>query len=131
MRSPTRKKQKVWYSKITEKQVGIDTIELYDKPTMKRLVVSATAGDSLEIGAGIVPNYDRVITVYNKPLPEVKESYALWIDVKPVLDDNGYILLENDGYTPVTPPDYTLKRILGTEKGTVFRYGISKIGGNR
>lgn len=135
MRSRTRQKQKVWYSKVTEEQQGIDTIQIYDKPTMIKAVVSATAGTSDEIGAGLVPDYDRVITTY-KPLP-VEEGYAFWIDKVPQLDDEGNLVMEEpkedkgDSQEPIMPPDYTLKRILATQKGTVFRYGISKIGGNR
>ena len=55
---------------------------------------------------------------------------AVWVDTVPQLDDSGSLVMAGDGITPVTPPDYTLKKILGTQKGKVFRYGISKIGGS-
>lgn len=129
MRSPTRKKQKTWYSQVIEDQVGINTIKKYSKPKMVRLSVADTAGTSEEIGAGLVPNYDRLMTSY-KVLP-VDVGYVFWIDREPLLDDDENLLLEKDGINPVVPPDYVLKRILSTQKGTVHRYGISKIGGNR
>lgn len=128
MRSRTRQKQKTWYSKVTEDQVGINTIKKYSKPKMVKLVVADTAGTSEEIGAGLVPDYDRLMTSY-RVLP-VDEGYVFWIDLAPLLDDDGNLLLEKDNINPVVPPDYVLKRILSTQKGTVHRYGISKIGGN-
>ena len=55
---------------------------------------------------------------------------AVWVDKIPQLDDFGNLVMKDDGVTPITPPDYTLKKVLRTQKGKVFRYGISKIGGS-
>lgn len=129
MRSPSRIKQKVWFSKIEEVIEGIDTIQRYSKPIMKRFTVSATAGIPEEISAGIVPTYDRYITSFDSDF-KPEEGNLVFVDIEPVLDENGNLLLKDDGITPVTPPDYTLKKILTTQRGKVFRYGISKIGGS-
>lgn len=129
MRSPSSLKQKVWFSKIEEVVEGIDTIQKYSKPIMKRFSVSATAGTPEEISAGIVPTYNRYITSYDRNF-KPEEGMAVWVDTVPQLDDSGSLVMAGDGITPVTPPDYTLKKILGTQKGKVFRYGISKIGGS-
>lgn len=129
MRSLSRQKQKVWHSRIEEVQDGINTVFRYQKPIMKKCTVSATAGTPEEISAGVVPTYDRYITSYDRNLG-FKETDVFWIDVAPEVDDNGNLVMQEDGITPVTPPDYTLKKILDTQKGKVARYGISKIGGS-
>lgn len=129
MRSPSRLKQKIWFSKIEEVIEGIDTVQKYSKPIMKRFTVSATAGTPEEISAGIVPTYDRYITSFDGDF-EPEEGMTVWVDKVPQLDDSGNLVMADDGITPVTPPDYTLKKILTTQRGNVFRYGISKIGGS-
>ena len=131
MRSPSRLKQKVWFSKITEDSSSIDPVITYSKPIMKRFTVSATAGLPEEIAAGIVPTYDRYITSYDREFCKVaEEGMAVWVDKIPQIGDSGNLIMADDGITPVTPPDYTLKKILATQRGKVFRYGISKIGGS-
>lgn len=131
MRSPSRLKQKVWFSKIEEVIDGIDTVQKYSKPIMKRFAVSATAGTPEETAEGIVPTYDRYITSYDRSFCDIaEEGMAIWVDKIPQIDDLGDLVMAEDGKTPVTPPDYTLKKILATQRGKVFRYGISKIGGS-
>ena len=68
MRSPVRDRQKVWFSTITEKKVGIDTIQEYSKPIMRKLTVSAGTGAPSQISAGLVVDYDRDIVSYSKSL---------------------------------------------------------------
>lgn len=129
MRSPSRLKQKIWFSKIKEVIEGIDTVQRYSKPIMKRFTVSATAGTPEEIAAGIVPTYDRYITSFDKDFnPE--EGNLVFVDIEPVLDDSGNLVMSEDGITPVTPPDYMLRKIIDSQKSKVARYGISKIGGS-
>lgn len=131
MRSPSRLKQKIWFSKIKEVIEGIDTVQRYNKPIMKRFTVSATAGTPEEISAGIVPTYDRYITSYDRSFCDIaEEGMAVWVDKIPQIDDLGDLVMAEDGKTPVTPPDYTLKKILDSQKSKVARYGISKIGGS-
>lgn len=129
MRSSSRLKQTVWISKIEEVIEEIDTVQKYSKPIMKRFTVSATAGTPEEISAGIVPTYDRYITSFDRGF-KPEEGMSVWVDNVPQLDDFGNLLMSDDGITPITPPDYTLKKILATQRGKVFRYGISKIGGS-
>lgn len=129
MRSPSRLKQKIWFSKIKEVIEGIDTVQRYNKPIMKRFTVSATAGTPEEISAGIVPTYDRYITSYDRNF-KPEEGMAVWVDKIPQLDDSGNLVMAEDGITPVTPPDYMLRKIIDSQKSKVARYGISKIGGS-
>lgn len=131
MRSPSRLKQKIWFSKIEEVIEGIDTVQRYSKPIMKRFTVSATAGTPEEISAGIVLTYDRYITSYDRGFCDiVEEGMAVWVDKVPQIDDHGNLVMEEDRITPVTQPDYTLKKIIDSQKSNVARYGISKIGGS-
>lgn len=134
MRSPSRLKQKVWFSKIEEVIEGIDTVQRYSNLIMKRFTVSATAGTPEEIAAGIVPTYDRYITRYKNSCCdndiEYEEGMAVWVDKIPKIDNSGNLVMAEDGKTPVAPPDYTLKKIIDSQKSKVARYGISKIGGS-
>lgn len=128
MRSPVKDRQPVYFSAITEKKVGIDTIQEYNKPIMKQFTVSATSGTPEELSAGIVPTYERYITSYDRNF-KPQEGDLVFVDVDPKLDESGNLILSDDGYTPVTPPDYRIEKILDTKRGRVARYGISKIGG--
>lgn len=131
MRSPSRQKQRVWFSKITEDSSSIDSVISYSKPIMKKFTVSATAGTPEETAAGIVPTYDRYITSYDRSFCDIaEEGMAVWVDKIPQIDDFGNLVMSDDGITPVTPPDYTLKKIIDTAKGSVARYGIKKVGGS-
>lgn len=66
MRGLVRQKQKVYWSRITEKTEGLDRIKVYEKPVLYSFSVSSTAGTPEEIAAGIVPDYDRYITSFNR-----------------------------------------------------------------
>ena len=127
MRNFKQQEQKVWFTRITEKNIGIDKVKVYAKPFMKELPISATSGTPDEVAAGIVPNYDRYITSYKKL--DVQEGDMCFVDVEPQLDASGELVMTDD-YIPVTPPDYRIVKLLVTQKGFVFRYGKSKIGGN-
>lgn len=125
MRGLKRQKQSVYWSKITEEIRGIDTIEVYSKPQKLHFSVSATAGTPEEIAAGIVPDYDRYITSFDREF-KPQEGNVFWIDTIPKLDGQGNLVLEDD--IPAVMPDYRLKKILDTQRGNIARYGISKIG---
>lgn len=118
MRGLKRQQQSVYCAKVTEEIDGIDTIPKYSNLELHRFSVSATAGTPAEIFAGIVPDYDRYITSFDRSFtPE--EGDVFWIDVSPAIDESG---------VPTIMPDYRLKKILDTQKGNVARYGIVKIG---
>lgn len=129
MRSLSRLKQFVWFSKVREIQVGIDTIHQYSNLIEKKFTISPNSGTPEELAAGIVPTYDRYITSFDRDF-KPEEGMAVWVDKIPQLDDSGNLVMADDGITPVTPPDYTLKKIIDTAKGSVARYGIKKVGGS-
>lgn len=129
MRSRVRDRQKVWWVSIEEVHNGIDTYTKYNKPIMKKQTVSATAGSSAEISAGLVPEYDREVVSYDRNFKPV-EGTLLFVDVVPKLDEEGNLIMGDDGVTPVTVPDYRLVKIFDTQRGNVAVYGIERIGGS-
>lgn len=132
VRSRVRDRQRVWFSKITEKKVGIDTIQDYSKPIMRKLTVSAGTGAPTQISAGLVVDYDREITSYDKSLrSEVTEGSVCWVDVIPEIAEDGSLILSDDEVTPTVPPDYRVDKIFSTARGEVDVLGIKKIGGNQ
>lgn len=125
MRGLKRQKQSVYWSRVTEELDGINTIPTYQKPEIHKFSVSATAGTPEEISAGIVPDYDRYITSFERSF-KPEEGDVFWVDAVPKLDDDGNLILSDE--VPVVTPDYRLKKILDTKRGNVARYGITKIG---
>ena len=126
MRSLLKDRQKVWFSTAERRIVGLDTVFTYSTPVCKRLTVSATAGYPEELSSGLAPDYDRVITCYDRCF-QPEEGTFLWVDVEPGLTSRGELVTEDDGFTPTVLPDYVLKRVLNTQKGVVARFGISKM----
>ena len=124
MRNFKQQEQKVWFTRITEKNIGIDKVKVYAKPFMKELPVSDTSGTPEETSAGAVLNYDRYITSHKKL--DIREGDLCFVDLEPKLDENGELAMTDD-YIPVTPPDYRIVKLLVTQRGIVFRYGISRI----
>lgn len=129
MRSPVKDRQKVWFSTITEKKVGIDTIQEYSKPIVRKLTVSAGTGQPGQISAGLVVDYDREVVNYDHDFIQT-EGNAVWVDVEPKLNEDGSLTMSDDGITPVTPPDYWIKQIFRTQKGNIDVFGIKRYGGN-
>ena len=131
MRSPVRDRQPIYFSTITEKKAGIDTVQEYSNPIMRKLTVSAGTGAPTQISAGLVVDYDREITSYDKSLrSEVTEGSVCWVDVIPEISEDGGLVMSDDGVTPTVPPDYRVDKIFSTAKGNVDVFGIKKIGGN-
>ena len=131
MRSPVNQRQPVYFSTITENKVGIDTIQEYSKPIMRKLTVSAGTGAPTQISAGLVVDYDREITSYDKSLrSEVTEGSVCWVDVIPEIFDDGSLVMSDDEVTPTVPPDYRVDKIFSTARGRVDVLGIKRIGGS-
>ena len=131
MRSPFKDRQPVYFSTITEKKSGIDTIQEYSKPIMAKLTASAGTGAPSQISAGLVVDYDRELTSYNKALRgQVEEGSVCWVDVTPEIAQDGNLVMSTDRVTPTVPPDYRVDKIFQTARGLVDVFGIKKIGGN-
>ena len=131
MRSPVKDRQLVYFSTITEKKVGIDTIQEYSKPVIAKLTASAGTGAPSQISAGLVVDYDRELTSYDKKLRrQIEEGSVCWVDVTPEIADDGNLVLSADGVTPTVPPDYRVEKIFSTARGKVDVLGIKRIGGS-
>ena len=129
MRSRSRDRQKIYFVTVTEKKVGIDTVQEYGKTIMKKMAVSSGTGQPGQVSAGLVVDYDREITSYDKTLRGViREGDAVFVDVEPQINEDGTLTMGEEGYTPVTPPDYRVSAIFSTKKGDVDVFGIKKVG---
>ena len=130
MRGRKRQKQKIWVTRVDKRPIIIDgkntgeKFDAYSKPVLYWCSVSATAGTPQEIGSGIVPNYDRDVTVFNGEI--FHEGELIFVDTIPQLDSSGNLVSVGDYEEPVTKPDYSVKKVMRTQKGMVSRYGISK-----
>lgn len=129
MRSRSRDRQKICFVTVTEEKVGIDTVQEYGKPIMKKMAISSGTGQPGQVSAGLVVDYDREITSYDKTLRGIiREGDAVFVDVEPQINEDGTLTMDEDGYTPVTPPDYRISAIFSTQKGDVDVFGIKKVG---
>ena len=132
MRSMLRDRQAIYFSIVTEKKVGVDTVQEYGKPIMRRLSVSAGTGQPGQVSAGLVVDYDREVVAYKHDglRGVIREGDAVFVDVEPQINEDGTLTMVEDGYTPVTPPDYRISAIFSTQKGNVDILGIQKEGGD-
>ena len=126
MRRLIRQTQEIWFSVKSMGFTGIDETSTFSKPEMHRFTVSATGSTPEDYAAGIVPDYDRYITSFDRNFQPI-EGMQCWVDVTPELNNDGTLKMTNDG-EPTVQPDYTLKRKVDTKMGTVARYLIKKNG---
>ena len=97
MRSRGRDRQKIWFDTVTEKKAGIDTVQEYGKPIMKKMAVSSGTGQPGQVSAGLVVDYDREITSYDKSLRGViREGDAVFVDVEPKINEDGTLTMGED-----------------------------------
>ena len=126
MRCLQRQTQELWFSVETKKFSGIDDVSTFSKPEMHKFTVSPTGSTPEDYAAGIVPDYDRYITSFDRKFEPI-EGMQVWVDVTPELTATKELKLDENG-CPTVYPDYTLKREVNTKKGTIARYLIKKNG---
>lgn len=126
MRCLVRQTQELWFSVKSMGYDGIDEVSKYTKPEMHRFSVSPSGSTPEDYAVGIVPDYDRYITSFDRTFDPI-EGTQVWVDVTPELNGDGTLKLDEDG-NPTVYPDYTLRRKVDTKKGTVARYLIKKNG---
>lgn len=126
MRCLVRQTQELYFSIKSMGFSGIDEVSTYSNPEMHKFSVSATGSTPEDYAAGIVPDYDRYITSFDRSFDPI-EGMQVWVDVTPELEDDGSLSLDSDG-NPTVMPDYTLRRKVDTKMGTVARYLIKKNG---
>lgn len=121
--------QDIWFSEVNESLNSFDTVSNYGTLIHKKMTVSSGTGQPGQISAGLVVDYDREIINFEHDFIQ-SEGNAVWIDVKPQIDEDGNLIMAEDGITPITPPDYRIKQIFRTQKGLIDVFGVKKIGGN-
>lgn len=127
MRSLVKQVQDVWFCTVTEENVGFDRKPRYSKPIKKRMSVSWGTGDMQYLGDGINEDYDRQILSFDRDF-EVTVGTEVFVDTVPLLDIvNKELVLEDDGITPKTKPDYKVVKIIDTDKGFNARYCVKKV----
>lgn len=126
MRNLIRQTQELWFSVKAMGFSGIDEVSSYTKPEMHKFTVSATGSTPEDYAVGIVPDYDRYITSFDRSFEPI-EGMQVWVDVTPERNRDGSLKLNADG-EPTVYPDYTLKRKVDTKMGTVARYLIKRNG---
>ena len=126
MRCLVRQTQELWFSVKSMGYDGIDEVSTYTKPEMHRFSVSPSGSTPEDYAVGIVPDYDRYITSFDRTFDPI-EGTQVWVDVAPELNRDGTLKLDEDG-NPTVYPDYTLRRKVDTKMGTVARYLIKKNG---
>lgn len=126
MRCLIRQTQELWFSVKSMGYEGIDEVSTYTKPEMHRFSVSPSGSTPEDYAVGIVPDYDRYITSFDRTFDPI-EGTQVWVDVTPELNRDGTLKLDEDG-NPTVYPDYTLRRKVDTKMGTVARYLIKKNG---
>ena len=126
MRCLQRQTQEIWFSVKSMAYRGIDEVSVYSKPEMHKFSVSPTGSTPESYAVGIVPDYDRYITSFDRSFDPI-EGMQAWIDVTPDLDIYGDLILDDDG-NPTVLPDYTLVRKVDTKMGNAARYLVKKNG---
>lgn len=129
MRSRKKDLQDVWHCTMEEKRVGLDIVRVFGKPKKYRFTVSTLVGTPAELPIGVVLDYTRRIVSYDMKF-EPKEGDFMFVDIEPMVDDEGNLILKDDGYTPVTYPDYWIKRKVQTKNGKIRRYGLAQTVGD-
>ena len=123
MRSRVRSRQKVWIVTVMESLDGIDTVQGFSKPELRREVVTETNSGPNQLAAGFDEVYDRYIITYDKSFV-YREGMQAFIDVKPVLELDGSLAADSPR------PDYIVKRVHTTQKGLAVRVGLDRMGAN-
>lgn len=117
MRGLLRNKSKFYFalyeSKVEmEDEYGNNTGEyevVYSKPISCMANVSAAQGEVQSRQFGDSESYDKVIVLDNVDIP-IDEYSILWVDSTPHIDENGALVLDDNG-DAVTPHDYIVKKV--------------------
>ena len=117
MRCANRNKQVFWYALFDEvkketddygNQIGSYTA--YGKPVKTSGNISAAKGEVVTRQFGDDDLYDRVIVLEDRDTP-IDENTVAWIDVTPVLNDDGTLATDANTGNYVTPYNYIVRKV--------------------
>ena len=117
MRCMNRNKVKFFYSlyegrEAIEDEYGNVTGE-YDvkhgKPTEGYANISAAMGETQTRQFGESEAYDKILVMGKDALP-IDEYSVLWVDIEPMLNSDGSLMVDEEGNV-ITPHDYIVKKV--------------------
>lgn len=111
-----RNKQPFWYALYNQTVEDYDdygnqtgTHTEYGNPVQAYGNISAAKGEVVTRQFGDDDSYDKVIVTGDRDTP-INENAVLWIDSVPELDNNGALVVDEDGEI-VTPWDYIVRKV--------------------
>ena len=116
VRTANRNKQPFWYALYDAtvedyddygNQIG--THPDYSNPVKAYANISPARGDVAARQFGDDDLYDKEVLIEERDTP-INEYAVLWIDHVPQLDENGALVVDDNG-RPVTPWDYIVKKV--------------------
>lgn len=128
MRSLKRRLQDVYFVERTKDDSTLVAKYIYGIPIKKRMAVSGTSGTVQESYFGILPSYDRYIVNFDMSF-KPSEGTMVYVDKTPELEEDKSITL-NDNGDPTVKPDYMVKKLAWTKRGTISRIGLEKVSDN-
>lgn len=135
MRDIARQKQDVWVCKASTEEKKVydeltgtmmycgELVDVYAKPVCYQMCVNPTVGWAKYSDYGLTQDTKREISTVNQDL-DIDIGDCLFVDVKPTLDDDGMLAVDNDG-NYLTLPDYYVAYIYKSERGNQTRIGIT------
>lgn len=115
-RTANRNKQSFWYAlydatveNYDEYGNQIGTHPGYSNPVKAYANISPARGDVAARQFGDDDQYDKEVLVEDRDTP-INEYAVLWIDSVPELDDDGALVVDDNGQF-VTPWDYIVKKV--------------------
>lgn len=116
MRQLQREKRGVWVSEFVSKEERIvdgmhtgEWLVTRSDPVLVTCTLSPCGGNTYADGFGWGESYDRTLIVDALDTP-ITETSVLWCDVRPELDADGHLVLDEDG-NPTVPWDYVVSQI--------------------
>ena len=132
MRSLERDKQYIWVCRSNGKTDILDedgyktgeTIDSFSKPVRYKMGLNATIGDAHFSPYGTTQDLRREMTTCDKGL-DIQIGDWVYVDIEPHLDDDGNLIVGDDGSVTLEA-DYYVTSVMKSQKGHVFRYGITR-----
>lgn len=100
----------------------------YGDPIHGRVNISAAKGETLMRQFGEDESYDKIVVADIGSFP-IDEFSRLWVDVLPVLNDEGALKRDETGGI-ITPYDYEVKKVAKSINNVLFAISKVNVSGN-